>query len=106
MGAAGICQEIFLLARLCILDLQVGELSRGVPQNPNRGRTILGNTAGHMQAQDFLGCAWLSPDENLPQRLIRRGLLEFQEISEEDQMVRPAGIEPATPAFGGQYSIH
>ena len=21
-------------------------------------------------------------------------------------MVRPAGIEPATPAFGGQYSIH
>ena len=22
------------------------------------------------------------------------------------QMVRPAGIEPATPAFGGQYSIH
>ncbi len=22
------------------------------------------------------------------------------------QVVRPAGIEPATPAFGGQYSIH
>jgi hypothetical protein len=21
-------------------------------------------------------------------------------------VVRPAGIEPATPAFGGQYSIH
>ena len=21
-------------------------------------------------------------------------------------LVRPAGIEPATPAFGGQYSIH
>ena len=24
----------------------------------------------------------------------------------EHKMVRPAGIEPATPAFGGQYSIH
>ncbi|MEA3117226.1 MAG: hypothetical protein QOI13_496 [Paraburkholderia sp.] len=23
-----------------------------------------------------------------------------------DFLVRPAGIEPATPAFGGQYSIH
>jgi hypothetical protein len=22
------------------------------------------------------------------------------------RMVRPAGIEPATPGFGGQYSIH
>jgi transposase-like protein len=24
----------------------------------------------------------------------------------EHELVRPAGIEPATPAFGGQYSIH
>jgi hypothetical protein len=23
-----------------------------------------------------------------------------------EPVVRPAGIEPATPAFGGQYSIH
>jgi transcriptional regulator with XRE-family HTH domain len=25
---------------------------------------------------------------------------------EKNQVARPAGIEPATPAFGGQYSIH
>ena len=25
---------------------------------------------------------------------------------QQNKMARPAGIEPATPAFGGQYSIH
>ena len=27
-------------------------------------------------------------------------------VGRPEKMVRPAGIEPATPAFGGQYSIH
>jgi hypothetical protein len=29
-----------------------------------------------------------------------------QTAEEEKKLARPAGIEPATPAFGGQYSIH
>lgn len=89
-----------------MLDLQLGELAHGVPQNPNRGKTILGYTAGHMQTPDFFGFHRLSPDAKIPQRLIQRGFSGFHGMTTEIGMVRPAGIEPATPAFGGQYSIH
>jgi hypothetical protein len=59
-----------------------------------------------MQTPDFAGIRRLSADANIPQRLIWRRLSGFQWNSAEHQMARPAGIEPATPAFGGQYSIH
>jgi hypothetical protein len=59
-----------------------------------------------MQTPDFSGILWLSADAKFPQRLYWREFSGFQGISAENQMVRPAGIEPATPAFGGQYSIH
>ncbi|WP_143040638.1 hypothetical protein [Paraburkholderia caballeronis] len=55
-----------------------------------------------MQTPDFFGSARLSPDAKIPQRLIRRGFSGFQGMSAEIGMVRPAGIEPATPAFGGR----
>ncbi len=52
------------------------------------------------------------------QRGANRGAAEEAEEAEEESrpmkrgmqvhacVARPAGIEPATPAFGGQYSIH
>ncbi|WP_155836853.1 hypothetical protein [Paraburkholderia mimosarum] len=88
-----------------MLDLQLGELAHGVPQNQNRGKTILGYTAGHMQTPAFVGIPRLSPDEKIPQRLIWRGFSGFRGNSAEHRMARPAGIEPATPAFGGR-EIH
>jgi len=68
---------------LRVLDLQLGELSHGVPQNRNRGKTILGYTAGHMQTPALNGIYRLSPDAKIPQRLIRRGFSGFQWISTE-----------------------
>jgi hypothetical protein len=53
-----------------------------------------------MQTPALGGILWLSPDAKIPQRLIQRGFSGFQGIFTEIGMVRPAGIEPATPAFG------
>ncbi|MGS0892707.1 hypothetical protein ACVBGC_09210 [Burkholderia stagnalis] len=83
-----------------MLDLQLGELAHGVPQNRNRGKTILGYTGGHMQTPALGGIPRLSPDVKIPQRLIRRDFSRFQGMTTEMRMARPAGIEPATPAFG------
>ncbi|WP_154234105.1 hypothetical protein [Burkholderia pseudomallei] len=85
-----------------MLDLQLGELAHGVPQNQNRGKTILGYTDGHMQTPALGGFPRLSPDAKIPQRLIQRAFSGFQGMTTEIGMARPAGIEPATPAFGGQ----
>ncbi|VVD30718.1 protein of unknown function [Paraburkholderia dioscoreae] len=42
-----------------------------------------------------------------PQLAAIRGELEqVKPLKALRLLVRPAGIEPATPAFGGQYSIH
>jgi hypothetical protein len=59
-----------------------------------------------MQTPALDGSHRLSPDAKIPQRLIQQGFSVFQGMTTEMRMVRPAGIEPATPAFGGQYSIH
>ncbi|MGV4734394.1 hypothetical protein ACRUK7_30955, partial [Burkholderia pseudomallei] len=83
-----------------MLDLQLGELAHGVPQNQNRGKTILGYTDGHMQMPALGGFPRLSPDAKIPQRLIQRAFSGFQGMTTEIGMARPAGIEPATPAFG------
>ncbi|MBF3420850.1 hypothetical protein [Burkholderia pseudomallei] len=85
-----------------MLDLQLGELAHGVPQNQNRGKTILGYTDGHMQMPALGGFPRLSPDAKIPQRLIQRAFSGFQGMTTEIGMARPAGIEPATPAFGGR----
>ena len=54
-----------------------------------------------MQTPDFLEFPRFSPDAKIPQRLIQRAFSGFHGMTTEIQMVRPAGIEPATPAFGG-----
>jgi hypothetical protein len=51
---------------LRILDLQIGEPPYGVPQKQNRGKTILGYTAGYMQTADFPGILRLSPGREFP----------------------------------------
>jgi hypothetical protein len=53
-----------------------------------------------MQTPALGGFRRLSPDEKIQQRLIQRAFSGFQGITTEIGMARPAGIEPATPAFG------
>ena len=43
-------------------------------------------------------------ENGLPERVFRELMLSV--ASGRGEMARSAGIEPATPAFGGQYSIH
>ena len=42
----------------------------------------------------------------MPKGLVWRAGGGFRDIYCSFNLARPAGIEPATPAFGGQYSIH
>ena len=54
-------------------------------------------------------CAWLSQRQfsvEIPYSEENGQGLKYKSLISLSLLVRPAGIEPATPAFGGQYSIH
>ena len=54
-------------------------------------------------------CAWLSQSQfsvEIPHSEENKQGLKYKSLISLNFLVRPAGIEPATPAFGGQYSIH
>nr|CUV19973.1 protein of unknown function [Ralstonia solanacearum] len=46
-----------------------------------------------------LGVTW-------PSSAVQKGEVTQKQRKPLKGLARPAGIEPATPAFGGQYSIH
>jgi hypothetical protein len=62
--------------------------------------THFGYSFWDIQTSASLGIPRLSPDAKIPKNLIQQGFHGFQWISSEHRMARPAGIEPATPAFG------